>query len=199
MHIEKTRIGRRPLPLLHQLAPCSVTPCTMFRKPPLFPHTSRVDERGGRRHRRLGPRPIRRRRSPSLFHPFVPRESPAALGTDIHGHGFSSREGRERESERAGRLPPGCRAASRPRLHKDLDLRHRQTARLKTSAFASPLFSAASSPRLRALFPLSLSPSVPAAPVHDSAAARFRLDFLAGPRPPHRPTHALRSTIGPVL
>ena len=76
----RERVGRRPLPLplLHQLAPCSVTPCTIFRKPPpLLSFLTRVDDRGGRRHRRLGP--IRRLRSPSPIHPFVPCESPRRL------------------------------------------------------------------------------------------------------------------------
>ena len=139
----RERVGRRPLPLplLHQLAPCSVTPCTIFRKPPpLLSFLTRVDDRGGRRHRRLGP--IRRLRSPSPIHPFVPCESPRRLrhrhtrtrlptgGGEERRWWVNERAREERRGpERAGRLPPGRRAAARARLHKDLDLRASSSVR----------------------------------------------------------------------
>ena len=121
------------LPLLHQLAPCSVTPCTIFRKPPpLLSFLTRVDDRGAAA---AATDVSVRARSDNVALPpqFIHscRASPrAALDTDIHGHGFRQGEGWRRwwvnerareegtgEGRQAAAWPPRRRprpAAQRP-------------------------------------------------------------------------------------
>ena len=118
---------RPPLPLLCQLAPCSVTPCTMFRKPPPLLSSLLLLESTTAAAAATDVSVRARSANVALPPPFIRscRASPTdATDSDIHGHGFRLWGGEEMvdegESEvggeRAGR-PPQRRpspAAQRP-------------------------------------------------------------------------------------